>query len=360
MGLDIKTGWEKHGVSAGKRDFREPKKLPEFDLMNLLIIFVFSILAIQYAIYLKIRELLVRHIWAEPLSLKGKVCLVTGSGRGLGRQICLDLARRGAVLACADINEETNRVTMKLLQEMGATAKAYKLNVANRKDVLDCVDAVEKELGPVFVGVNNAAILLPQSECSEEFIRASFNVNTLGPIWVTQALLPKMEANNSGNIVNIASITAYFPVPESDIYSATKAALRSYNHSVNMRLKKKGSNIKVICINPSIMNSSADYAEMLFHSRMKTVSVETVSNAIVEAIRYGIEDVTIPSFSKLILTFQSMPMKAVNLFNDLVSVNAIIPTMEEYQNLPAGDLVKACSSAGGTSESKENPRVFAG
>lgn len=140
--------------------------------------------------------------------LEGKVALVTGAGRGMGRAIALKLARGGAVVIVNDVRSEEARKVVREIEAEGGRALAFVADVADYQAVKAMVDAAVNEFGTVDILVNNAGILRatqPLENISEEEWDLMMDVNVKGVFNCTKAVLPVMKAQRSGKIVNVSS-----------------------------------------------------------------------------------------------------------------------------------------------------------
>lgn len=342
MTIKIEDGFARHGQPAGKRDFRPPAATHHSSLREFFFLLPCCLIAILYGILISLRNTFYRLLFQEPVSVKGRVCFVTGSGRGLGREICLELAKNGAILACADINENLNKETVKLVTELGAKVKGYTVNVAITQEVERVAKLVEEELGPVYLVVNNAALVMPRKDPSEEFVRAIFNVNVLGPYWVMKAFLPFLKSRNEGHILNIGSISSLYGFRTLEEYSATKAALRSLTESFRQLLLMENSKVKITILHPSFMNTTEDYTTT-FKSRVDFVSMDQVVSDVMLSVKYGCNDFCTPWYMKCLLVFQLLPSEAFDFLKKLLNINVLLLSQSEYEDLPCGQIVRACS-----------------
>lgn len=139
---------------------------------------------------------------------EGKVALVTGAGRGMGRAIALKLARGGAVVIVNDVRSEDARKVVREIEAEGGRALAFVADVADYQAVKAMVDAAVNEFGTVDILVNNAGVLRatqPLENISEEEWDLMMDVNVKGVFNCTKAVLPVMKAQRSGKIVNVSS-----------------------------------------------------------------------------------------------------------------------------------------------------------
>jgi len=156
--------------------------------------------------------------------LKDKVAVITGGGRGIGRDIALAYAREGAHVVVAEIDPATAAATAK---EAGGKSIGIAADVAKSADINRMIDTVIKTLGRVDIVVNNAMKIVPGKleALPEESWDTTMNIGLKGAFLVSQAAAKHMIAQKSGCIVNIASIAGLFPYNWAGAYSVVKAGL---------------------------------------------------------------------------------------------------------------------------------------
>jgi 3-oxoacyl-[acyl-carrier protein] reductase len=138
----------------------------------------------------------------------GKVALVTGAGRGMGRATALALARQGAAVVVNDLNGELAEALAREIEAAGGQAMAYVADVSNEAQVQAMIAATVERLGTVDILVNNAGVLratAPLETISLEEWQLLMAVNVTGVFLCTRAVLPIMKAKRSGKIVNVSS-----------------------------------------------------------------------------------------------------------------------------------------------------------
>ena len=175
---------------------------------------------------------------SEAFDLTGRVALVTGAGRGLGRAISARLAEAGATVVCADIDDATAADTAEIIQRDGHQASAAHLDVTRRADVDALVDRVVADHGHLDVMVNNAAIIVDGLvlDTSEEDLDRVLAVNFKGVFFGCQAAGRAMVQQGSGSIINLASGAIDIPTPSLVCYSTAKAAVAQLSRTLAMEL----------------------------------------------------------------------------------------------------------------------------
>ena len=186
------------------------------------------------------------------IDLSGKVALVTGGARGIGRGICLVLAEQGADVAVADLNLDGAASVCREIEDMGRKACAVSMDVTSRPSIEKAVSEVLGGLGRIDILVNNAGIVgagewWERDKPSDEDWHLTHMVNVRGVVMVTEAVQDHMIARGSGRVVNIASIAARQGSPDIPHYSTTKAAVVSWTQSSAHQLAPYGITVNAIC-----------------------------------------------------------------------------------------------------------------
>jgi 3-oxoacyl-[acyl-carrier protein] reductase len=186
--------------------------------------------------------------------LTGKVALVTGGGRGIGRAVSLALARAGCDVA---VNYRERRddadSAVREIKKLERRAVAIQADVSRAADVTQLVQAVERELGPIEVLVNNAGKILIQSieQMTEESWNDMIASNLTSCFLVTQAVLAGMRARHWGRIINMSSVAAQAGSIVGVHYAASKAGMLGLTRSYARVLAKEG--ITVNAITPALV-----------------------------------------------------------------------------------------------------------
>jgi len=189
-------------------------------------------------------------------TLTGKVALVTGASRGIGRAVAVALAKAGADVA---VNyrqrKEAALAAQAEIQSLGRRAIAVAADVSVAAQVTELSESVERQLGPVSILVNNAGITRPQpiDQITEQSWDEVLAINLKSVFLVTQAVLPKMRAARWGRIINLSSVAAQLGGVVGPHYAASKAGILGLTHSYALLLAKEG--ITVNAIAPALIET---------------------------------------------------------------------------------------------------------
>lgn len=161
------------------------------------------------------------------MRLKDKVAIVTGGGRGIGRDIALAYGKEGAHVVIAEIDPATAQATAADVAKAGVRSIGVATDVSKSADIAKLVDATMKEFGKIDILVNNAMKIVPGKleQLPEAAWDTTMNIGLKGSFMMSQAAAKHMIAQKSGVIVNIASIAGLFPYNWAGAYSVVKAGL---------------------------------------------------------------------------------------------------------------------------------------
>lgn len=186
-------------------------------------------------------------------NFKGKVAVITGVGSGMGKELAIQLAAKGAKLALNDWNDENLQATLDIVKQSGGTAIAKQYDVANRIDVYAFKDEVLEMFGQVDIVINNAGIGIPDYSIEkvpyDEFEKV-ININMWGVIYGTKAYLPHLLTRPEGVIANTSSIFGIIGCPAQSAYSTSKFAVKGFTEALNVELTIQKSNVRALSIHP--------------------------------------------------------------------------------------------------------------
>ncbi|MDB4966532.1 MAG: Oxidoreductase, short chain dehydrogenase/reductase family protein [Myxococcales bacterium] len=172
--------------------------------------------------------------------------VVTGAGSGLGRAFCHDLARRGAKVLCADIDEASAKKTA---DEIGHGAASTRCDVSKLEDVQALAVAAEALLGGVDLIVNNAGVAVGGlvGEISIEDWRWIVGVNFWGVVHGCHVFAPILKKQGRGHVLNVASAAGLLAPPSMGPYNATKAAVIALSETLRAEFHGTGAGVTVLC-----------------------------------------------------------------------------------------------------------------
>ena len=191
------------------------------------------------------------------MMLKDQTAIVTGGGQGIGRAICGIFAEEGASIVVVDIDGSRAEETARQLRHEGRPAKAVRTDVSSGDEIKELVDHVLADSGRVDILVNNAGLAVFRSveQCTEEEWDRVMAVNLKGPFLLAKALLPAMKAQQSGAVVNLASVAGKTGgVVSGAPYSVSKAGIECLTKSLARELAPHG--VRVNAIAPGIIDTA--------------------------------------------------------------------------------------------------------
>lgn len=202
------------------------------------------------------------------MKINGKTIVVTGGGSGMGRQLVIELLRRGASVAAADLNEAALNETARMANG-GSKLSLHVLNLADKAAVDALPAAVIEKHGSVDGIINNAGIIQPFIKIQAldmATIEKVMQVNFYGTLYMIKAFLPYLLQRPDAHIVNISSMGGFLPVPGQSIYGASKAAVKLMSEGLQAELADTAIKVTVVfpgAIDTNIMaNSGIDTSKI--------------------------------------------------------------------------------------------------
>ena len=236
------------------------------------------------------------------VDLRGRVAVVTGAARGIGRATALELARAGARVAGCDLDQAALDATLLECQSLGAPATfGARVDVAEAGQVQAFAEQVERELGATFCLVNNAGVGLSAGFFDTESDDWDWvlRVNLGGTVHGARAFAPLMKQRGEGRIVNVASASGYCNLPGLAAYGTSKYAVLGLSEALRAELLPHGVKVSVVCpgiVATSIVGSArirgvpdveAERSALSALYQRKGHAPEIVARAIVGALRSG-------------------------------------------------------------------------
>ena len=191
---------------------------------------------------------------------------MTGAAAGIGRAVAIRFAQYGAKVAILDLNEEKLEYVKKEIEAYTKDVIALKCDISQESEVYEAVKKAEDTLGNIDILVNNAAIwryLDSFTNVSTDEWRKYMDINVMGTVYCTKAVLPKMLENHYGKIVNVSSVAGVYGIANMVHYSATKGAVIAMTRALAKEVIDKG--VYVNCVSPGSVspaeNLDMDYYE---------------------------------------------------------------------------------------------------
>ena len=257
------------------------------------------------------------------MKVNKKVVVVTGAGSGMGRELTLELVRRGASVAAIDMRKETLAETKALAAALGGRVETFVVDITDPIKVAKLPADITKKLGTPDGLINNAGIIQPFVKINELKIEDAahvMNVNFTGPLMLVKAFLPGLLKRSEAHILNVSSMGAYAPVPGQSVYGASKAALKLFTEGLRSELLDTYVGVTIVfpgAISTNIAQNSgmalpanADEAA----SQFKQTDAAVAAKAMVDAIEENKPRITIGSDATLMDRLSRLnPIFAANL-----------------------------------------------
>lgn len=212
-----------------------------------------------------------------------RIALVTGGAQGIGRGIAAELAAQGFRVAIADLNLEAATQAAKDLTAAGGTAMAVEANVTDTASVEAGVRAVERDLGPVEVVVNNAGWddFMPFVATTEEFWDKILDINFKGALRVTKTVLPGMTERKFGRVINIGSDAGRVGSSLESVYSGAKGGIIAFTKTLAREVAGKGITANAVCPGPTdtpalrkFLDGNGDNADKVLNGMVRAVPMK--------------------------------------------------------------------------------------
>ena len=193
----------------------------------------------------------------ERASLAGQVAVVTGGGRGLGREVARRLAAEGARVGVVARSPDQVKETVKLIEGTGGQVLGFATDITDSNSVRRMIAAVQSEFGLIDLLINNAAVITPIGPAWEADVEEwwrLFEINVYGAFVCTHAVLPGMISRGSGRIVNVASGAGIESPPFGSAYVSSKAALIRLTEALAIETQDRG--VAVFAIDPGWLSTA--------------------------------------------------------------------------------------------------------
>jgi short-subunit dehydrogenase len=238
--------------------------------------------------------------------LKDKIALVTGASSGIGREVALALAEKGAKVALVARNVQSLTKVKQQINDKGKVAELFPQDLTKLDEIPDLVEKIRSRFGgTVDLLVNNAgtAVLGLVENVPLDVYEDIFKINFFGPLALIQAVVPAMKEKGSGQIVNVTSGVGKRGLPGVSPYCATKFSLNALTESIRVELDPFG--INVLSISPGLVSTEFQSRLQIFGELKETFGGEggmspvVVAQKIIEAVESSKRDVNLSLRSKI-------------------------------------------------------------
>jgi NAD(P)-dependent dehydrogenase (short-subunit alcohol dehydrogenase family) len=212
------------------------------------------------------------------MELAGRVAVITGASRGLGKAMALALAPSGVRLALVARDVERLSAVAEEARQLGAEAEVFQADIANEAQVIQLEQQVTRILGPVSILINNAGINIRKLcvEYTLEEWNSVLTTNLTSVFLMCRAFVPHMKGRGYGRVINVTSIMAHISLPQRTVYCASKAGLLGFTRALALELARD--NITVVAISPGpfatemtegIINDPEKSEQFMSHTPMR-------------------------------------------------------------------------------------------
>ncbi len=226
------------------------------------------------------------------MKLKGQTAIVTGGGRGIGRAICLLLAREGVDVVIVARKEKEIRETARLVEKQGGRALAVNTDIRKEEEVIDMVSKAMNAFGRIDILVNNAGVAYRNYlvETSTEEYDEIMDTNVKGMFFCTKHALPHLLKRGEGRIVNMSSGAGKHGLPKLSIYCASKFAVIGFTESVAY---ETGGGLQVYAVCPASVDTD------MYHSLYTDEPVLKPEDVAEKVLELCLPETTLPSGSSV-------------------------------------------------------------
>lgn len=264
-------------------------------------------------------------------AIAGNRVLITGGSNGIGRLMAEECARRGASAVIVwGYTPARIDATVERLQQMKCNAKGYRVDVSDVDQVKTAAKEVLKDFGGADILINCAGVVsgAPLLELADEDIDRTLAINVRALFSVTREFLPGMMERNSGHVITIASAAGTIGPAKMTDYAGSKWAARGFMESLRNELKKSGSKVKTLCVNPFYIDTGMfEGVKTKVPFLLPILKEQEVSDRVIASIEGGAPELFMPTLVKFTALLRVLP---ANWFDFCMNLLGINDTMNEF------------------------------
>ena len=258
------------------------------------------------------------------MRIENKVIIVTGGGNGLGRELVLNLLKKGSEVVAVDINKTALEETERIAGEYAESLMITEADITNDAKMKDVATAILNRFGVIDGVINNAGIIQPFRKVEDIdaiTIDRVFRINFMGTLNITKVFLPYLMKRPEAHIVNVSSMGGFLPVAGQAIYGASKAAIKILSEALTSELSE--TNIGVSTVFPGAMFTNIKANSGLGtdagagpegHSKDAALSPSVAADIIIKAIEKKQSRVFVGKDAKIMnLLYRMSPRIATNM-----------------------------------------------
>jgi hypothetical protein len=242
------------------------------------------------------------------MNFENKVIVITGASSGIGEAAAEKFAKKGANLVLVARRKEKLEQVEKKLSKYSIKTMIQVCDVSDKEQVKQMSQKVIETFSKIDILVNNAGFVIygKVNELSIEDIESQMKTNYFGTIYCTKSFLPYFLKQNSGHIVNVASVGGSFGVPGIASYCATKFAMLGFSEGLHHELH--GTNVGITVVSPIMVRTSLfdhpSFKNFTKHATGVSLSPETIANAIIKAANSSRLEIVVPSVVRIGIWFK--------------------------------------------------------
>lgn len=226
------------------------------------------------------------------MNIKGKTALVTGAARGIGQEICIALSQAGAKIVGADLDIPSLTETKKRVEATGGSFESFACDITSSEDVSQCVSFFDNQ--PLHILVNNAGVPSsgPYEEVPFPVVERTIEINLLGAMRLTHALLPVLKQSAPAQVISIASMAGKFGSDGLAAYAAAKHGIVGWSSSLRCEVAPHEVGVSWICPTFTQTRFLKSFRGNLF---TPIITPENVAKAVVSAAHKNKSEVCLPA-----------------------------------------------------------------